>query len=79
MSRVCIYCGSSPGSDPAYMQAARDIGTYIAEQGHTLVYGGGDVGLMGASADAALAAGGKVIGVIPGDMLEKEVGRKSVV
>ena len=73
MKRVCIYCGSSPGSDPAYMQAARDIGTYIAEQGHTLVYGGGDVGLMGASANAALAAGGKVIGVIPADMLEKEV------
>ncbi len=78
MSKVCIYCGSSPGSDPAYMQAARDIGTYIAEQGHTLVYGGGDVGLMGASADAALAAGGKVIGVIPGDMLEKEVGHKGL-
>ncbi len=78
MSSVCVYCGSSPGLDPAYMASARAVGRYIAEQGHTLVYGGGDVGLMGACADAALAAGGSVIGVIPADMLEKEVGHQGL-
>ncbi len=71
---ICIYCGASPGNDPAYMQAARDMGSLIAEQGHRLVYGGGHVGLMGAAADAALAAGGEAVGVIPSDLLSKEVG-----
>ncbi|MEP5763278.1 MAG: TIGR00730 family Rossman fold protein [Halieaceae bacterium] len=77
-SSVCIYCGSSPGDDPVYMDSARRIGTLIAEQGHRLVYGGGHVGLMGAAADAALAAGGEVIGVIPQDILDKEVGHGGV-
>ena len=75
---ICIYCGSSPGDDPVYMAAARSIGTLIAEQGHKLVYGGGHVGLMGAAADAALSAGGEVIGVIPQDILDKEVGHGGV-
>jgi uncharacterized protein (TIGR00730 family) len=74
MVAVCIYCGSSPGIDPAYMDSARTIGQLIASQGHSLVYGGGHVGLMGAAADAALAAGGQVTGVIPQDLLDKEVG-----
>lgn len=75
---ICIYCGSSPGDDPAYMAAARTMGTLIAERGLPLVYGGGHVGLMGAAADAALEAGGEVIGVIPRDILEKEVGHGGV-
>ena len=75
---ICIYCGSSPGDDPVYMASARSIGSLIAEQGHRLVYGGGDVGLMGAAADAALSAGGEVIGVIPQDILDKEVGHGGV-
>ena len=77
-SAICIYCGSSPGTDPAYMESAREIGTLIAERGLKLVYGGGDVGLMGAAADAALAAGGEVIGVIPQDILDKEVGHGGI-
>ena len=75
---ICIYCGSSPGDNPAYLDAARSIGTLIAQRGLTLVYGGGHVGLMGVAADAALAAGGEVIGVIPKDILEKEVGHGGV-
>ncbi len=78
MAAVCIYCGSSPGTDPAYMESARAMGQLIASQSHTLVYGGGQVGLMGAAADAALAAGGEVIGVIPQDLLDKEVGHGAV-
>ena len=60
------------------MEAAHDMGALIAKQGHRLVYGGGHVGLMGAAADAAMAAGGEVIGVIPTDLLKKEVGHGSV-
>ena len=75
---ICIYCGSSPGTDPAYMESARTMGTLIASAGHRLVYGGGHVGLMGAAADAALQAGGEVIGVIPQDILDKEVGHGGV-
>lgn len=75
---VCIYCGSSPGDNPAYMDSARAMGQLIAERGYRLVYGGGHVGLMGAAADAALQAGGEVIGVIPQDILDKEVGHGGV-
>ena len=75
---VCIYCGSSPGDNPAYMESARAMGRLVAERGHRLVYGGGHVGLMGAAADAAMQAGGEVIGVIPQDILEKEVGHGGV-
>jgi uncharacterized protein (TIGR00730 family) len=65
MKRVCVFCGSSSGASPAYLAAAREAGRTIARRGLGLVYGGGSVGLMGAIADAALAAGGEVIGVIP--------------
>ena len=75
---ICIYCGSSPGDSPAYLEAARAMGTLIAERGLRLVYGGGHVGLMGVAADAALSAGGDVIGVIPKDILDKEVGHGGV-
>jgi len=78
MQSVCIYCGSSPGDDPVYMESAREMGRLVASRGNRLVYGGGHVGLMGAAADAALAAGGEVIGVIPQDILDKEVGHGGV-
>ncbi|NII53627.1 TIGR00730 family Rossman fold protein [Luteibacter sp. SG786] len=71
---LCVYCGSSTGSHPAYADAARAFGTRMAEEGIALVYGGGKVGLMGIVADAVLAAGGKAIGVIPRQLMEKEVG-----
>jgi uncharacterized protein (TIGR00730 family) len=65
MRRVCVFCGSSPGKSPAYLDAARATGRALAERGIALVYGGGSVGLMGAVADATLDAGGEVVGVIP--------------
>jgi uncharacterized protein (TIGR00730 family) len=71
---VCVYCGSSPGAQPAYAEAARGFGRALAEAGLTLVYGGGKVGLMGIVANEVLAAGGKAIGVIPELLLAKEVG-----
>lgn len=74
MRSICIFCGSSPGNRPEYLQLARATGRLIAERGLTLVYGGGKVGLMGAVADAALAAGGRVVGIIPQMLLDREVG-----
>ena len=65
MATLCVYCGSNVGNDPLFLEAARLVGKTLAEGNHTLVYGGGSVGLMGVVADAALAAGGKVIGIIP--------------
>lgn len=74
MRSICVFCGSSPGNRPEYMDLARDTGRLIAERQLTLVYGGGKVGLMGALADAALAAGGRVIGIIPQMLMDREVG-----
>src|SRR4051794_38810991 len=65
IERVCVYCGSAMGARPAYRDAATQLGGLIATRGLELVYGGGHVGLMGAVADGALAAGGRVTGVIP--------------
>lgn len=73
MQRVCVYCGSSPGDRPVYTEAARVLGHAIAARGLTLVYGGGHVGLMGVVADAALAGGGEVIGIIPQRLVDAEV------
>lgn len=73
MKAVCVYCGSSPGLDPAYADAARDVGELLADNGLQLVYGGGSVGLMGQVADAALRAGGRVTGVIPRGLFRAEV------
>ena len=64
-SRVCVYCGSRSGAQPVYKEAARALGRGLANHGIGLIYGGGAAGLMGALADAALAANGEVIGVIP--------------
>ncbi|MBT9486138.1 MAG: TIGR00730 family Rossman fold protein [Rubrivivax sp.] len=75
---ICVYCGSRPGALPAYAQAARDLGQAIASQGHGLVYGGGNVGLMGIVADAVLAAGGPVVGVIPEALVQREVGHQGL-
>ena len=71
---VCVFCGSSPGSDPRHAAAAVELGREIARRGWTLVYGGGSVGLMGLMADAALGEGGRVVGVIPRFLYEWEVG-----
>jgi uncharacterized protein (TIGR00730 family) len=65
MRRVCVFCGSSTGSNPVYLEAARAMGRTLAGRGIGLVYGGGSTGLMGVVADAALEAGGEVVGVIP--------------
>lgn len=73
MRSVCVFCGSSSGNDPAYRATATDVGQTLAAGGITLVYGGGRVGLMGILADAALAAGGRVIGVIPEPLAAKEI------
>jgi uncharacterized protein (TIGR00730 family) len=72
LRRICVFCGSSPGADPAFIAAAQALGRAIAESGRELVYGGAGVGLMAALADAALAAGGRVIGVVPRALAEKE-------
>jgi uncharacterized protein (TIGR00730 family) len=70
---VCVFCGSAPGAKPSYSAAARELGTALAKRGCTVVYGGGRLGLMGIVADAALAAGGAVIGVIPRMLIEREL------
>src|SRR5450432_3674959 len=78
MASICVYCGSSPGSDSAFLRSAREVGTLLAQHGHSLVYGGGNVGLMGAVADASLAAGGNVVGVIPDHLASKELAHKGL-
>jgi uncharacterized protein (TIGR00730 family) len=71
--RVCVFCGASSGRLPAYAEAARAFGATAARRGLGLVYGGGRVGLMGAVADASLAAGGEVVGVIPQELVDREL------
>lgn len=78
MNRICVFCGSSPGASPDYMDAARKVGELLARRGLGLVYGGGRVGLMGALADSALAAGGEVIGIIPYSLEQKEVAHRGL-
>ena len=73
IARVCVFCGASPGVDPAYLELARSVGRGLADRSLGLVYGGGRVGLMGAMADGALGAGGTVIGVIPRGLVEREL------
>ncbi|MEO0691857.1 MAG: TIGR00730 family Rossman fold protein [Pseudomonadota bacterium] len=75
---VCVFCGSRFGSDPAFAEAATDLGTALAQHGHRLVYGAGDVGLMGAVAQAAQGAGGETFGVIPVHLLDREVGKRDL-
>lgn len=75
---LCVYCGSRAGALPAYAEAARTLGHLIGIGGHGLVYGGGNVGLMGIVADAALAAGARVVGVIPQALMQREVGHTAL-
>jgi uncharacterized protein (TIGR00730 family) len=78
LSSVCVFCGSNGGADPAYLDAAAGTGRALAQRGIRLVYGGGKVGMMGAIADAALEAGGEVIGVIPQSIYDLEIGHEGV-
>ena len=78
MGAVCVFCGSSTPADPAFATAARELGRHLANQSITVVYGGGRVGLMGQLADAALAAGGEVVGVIPVGLFSREVGHQGL-
>ena len=78
IARLCVYCGSSSGAHPRYRAAALMLGALLAERDIELVYGGGHVGLMGAVADGALAAGGRVTGVIPEALMKKELGHTGI-
>ena len=78
MRSVCVFCGSRAGVRPAYAATARAVGEAVARRGMTLVYGGGDVGLMREVADAATAAGGTVIGIIPRHLLRKEIAHQGL-
>src|ERR1700729_2779648 len=78
MQRVLVFCGSSAGARPEYAEAADALGRLLAGRGLCLVYGGGRVGLMGSVADGALAAGGEVIGVIPRELVERELAHQGL-
>jgi uncharacterized protein (TIGR00730 family) len=73
MKRICVFCGSSPGADPSYTNAAEELGRILAEKKITLVFGGGSVGLMGCIARSVTEAGGSVTGVIPKELFDREV------
>ena len=74
IQRICVFCGSNAGRRPEYAEAAREMGRVLVERGIGLVYGGGNVGLMGIVADTVLAGGGEVVGVIPEALMAREVG-----
>jgi uncharacterized protein (TIGR00730 family) len=74
LSSICVFCGANGGADPAYLAAAEAVGAGLAARGIRVVYGGGRVGMMGAVADAARAAGGEVVGVIPQQIFDLEIG-----
>jgi uncharacterized protein (TIGR00730 family) len=78
MKSICVYCGSSPGLRKEYQTAAAQLGEMLAHRKITMVYGGGNVGLMGIAADAALSAGGTVIGVMPEALVRKEVAHRGL-
>jgi uncharacterized protein (TIGR00730 family) len=78
MRSICVFCGSNAGARSAYLDAAREVGHAIATRGLQLVYGGASVGLMGALADAALSAGGEVVGVMPRALIEREIAHKGL-
>lgn len=78
MKSVCVFCGSRPGVNPAYLEAARALGSELGRRGLRLVFGGSVVGLMGALADAAMAAGAEVVGVIPRRIEAKEIAHRGI-
>jgi uncharacterized protein (TIGR00730 family) len=75
---LCVYCGSNPGADPAFTEATRELARRLVARDVRVIYGGGAVGLMGTLADAALAAGGTVIGVIPQALVDREIGHRGL-
>jgi len=75
---ICVFCGSATGHNPIFAQAAKDLGMLIATNGHTLVYGGGNIGLMGILADSVLESKGKVIGIIPDFLYRKEIAHTGI-
>ncbi len=75
---ICVFCGSATGENPVYAESARELGLLLAKSSHSLVYGGGNVGLMGILADAVLSHGGEVIGVIPDFLVQREVGHRGI-
>ncbi|MGE0615566.1 MAG: TIGR00730 family Rossman fold protein [Bacteriovoracia bacterium] len=78
LKRICVFCGSSPGAQPVYLETAKTVGKLLASEGIGVVYGGASVGLMGAVADAAREAGGEVIGVIPKLLTNKEIAHQNL-
>jgi uncharacterized protein (TIGR00730 family) len=78
MRSICVFCGSQSGVSPEYVAAARSLGALLAQRELTLIYGGGHVGMMGAVADAALGAGGKVVGVIPEHLMRPEIAHQGL-
>jgi uncharacterized protein (TIGR00730 family) len=78
MKRICVFCGSSRGADSGYVDVARRLGAILAERGLSLVYGGGNIGLMGELADAVLTGGGRVVGVIPEALEARELAHTGV-
>jgi uncharacterized protein (TIGR00730 family) len=78
MKRICVFCGSSPGNRPQYRAAAEQLGIELVQRDYGLVYGGGNVGLMGILADAVLREGGEVIGVIPESLMAREIGHNGL-
>jgi uncharacterized protein (TIGR00730 family) len=78
LASICVFCGASAGTNPAYLAAAQAVGASLAGRGIEVVYGGGRLGLMGAVADAALAAGGRVTGVIPSALVDREVAHRGL-
>lgn len=75
---ICVFCGSATGVNPVYAETARELGTLLAKSSHSLIYGGGNIGLMGILADSVIENGGEVIGVIPDFLLQREVGHRGV-
>ena len=78
MRKICVFCGSSPGARPEYTQATEELAALLVAENIGVVYGGGRVGLMGKLADAVLAHGGEITGVIPSALMEKEIGHREV-
>jgi uncharacterized protein (TIGR00730 family) len=78
LTTICVFCASSPGADPRYVEGARAFGSLLAQSGRRIVYGGGNTGLMGALADGALSAGGEIVGVMPRHLVEREVAHRGL-
>jgi len=78
LRNLCVYCGSNPGRQDIYIEAARELGRTMARQGVGLVYGGASIGIMGAIADAVLEAGGRAVGIIPESLMKKELAHRAL-